>query len=396
MYDEKRVLKEFIEAVPIIDYVRRRIVVDNAANTTVRDDETYTIIDLACGRGYLSMILSECLPPSKVERFVLVDKGWPMHGTIPGPQHISWEHIYGIHPSSPSSSSSSSNDNGNSETCVFIETEKANEEGNARSNEDDHCKNINLPSSQGHCYYSTWPIPLNTAKVDLKKSKEIRMLERRLLSFDSSSSSSSPLQYTTIAGLNAAIANTGSGNKGPIILVAIHLCGTLSLKAVDLFNNNPRVRYFCLKPCCLPGMVRSTLCVCICRSHVTTSNFCSRTILHSHQVHVKRHEIFHLGKHTFDSKLVCMAGRWNKNEWKGPHRNVTKVCFDRWVENLYLGINDSSSSSSFCDENTKDCGGDGSKVNVVTKVQKTIPVQNDGGYQNEFLFAERRSVMGPS
>jgi len=277
MYDEKRVLKEFIEAVPIIDYVRR--LVTAATTTDLQDDEKYTIIDLACGRGYLSMILSECLPPNKVERFVLVDKGWPMHGTIPGPQHISWEHIYGIHPSSPSSSSSSSsNDNGNSETCVFIETEEANEEGNARSNEDDQCKNINLPSSQGHCYYSTWPIPLNTAKVDLKKSKEIRMLERRLLSFDSSSSSSSSLQYTTIAGdnengLNAAISNTGSGNKGPIILVAIHLCGTLSLKAVDLFNNNPRVRYFCLKPCCLPGMVRSTLCVCICRSHVTTANF---------------------------------------------------------------------------------------------------------------------------
>jgi hypothetical protein len=84
-----------------------------------------------------------------------------------------------------------------------------------------------------------------------------------------------------------------------------------------------------------------------------------------------------------------MHGRWNKNEWKGPNRNVTKVCFDRWVENLYLGINDSSVCG---DEDAKDSSADGSrKVNeeVVTKVQKTIPVQNDGGYQNEFLFAER-------
>jgi hypothetical protein len=273
MYDEKRVLKEFIEAVPIIDYVRR-LVLTTDANTTVKDDdEKYTIIDLACGRGYLSMILSECLPPNKVERFVLVDKGWPMHGTVPGPQHISWEHIYGIHPSSPSSSSSSSssssNDNGNSEICVFIETEEGKEEGNARSNEDDQCNNSNLPPpSHGHCYYNTWPIPLNTAKVDLKKSKEIRMLERRLLSVDASSSSSSSSRQhnTTIAGnnengLNAATnANEGrEGKGGPIILVAIHLCGTLSLKAVELFNNNPRVQYFCLKPCCLPGMVRSTL-----------------------------------------------------------------------------------------------------------------------------------------
>jgi hypothetical protein len=271
MYDEKRVLKEFIEAVPIIDNVRRLVMTASATTTDLKDDEKYTIIDLACGRGYLSMILSECLPPNKVERFVLVDKGWPMHGTVPGPQHISWEHIYGIHPSSPSSSSSSSssNDNVNSETCVFIETEKEKEEANARSNEDNQCNNSNLPPpSQGHCYYSTWPIPLNTAKVDLKKSKEIRMLERRLLSVDASSSSysSSRQHNTTIAGnnengLNAAT-NTKEGREGkggPIILVAIHLCGTLSLKAVELFNNNPRVQYFCLKPCCLPGMVRSTL-----------------------------------------------------------------------------------------------------------------------------------------
>ena len=268
LYDEKRVLKEFIEAVPIIDYVRRLVTASAPTTDLKDDDEKYTIIDLACGRGYLSMILSECLPPNKVERFVLVDKGWPMHGTVPGPHHISWEHIYGIHPCSSSSSSSSSRDNVNSETCVFIETEKEKEEGNARSNEDNQCNNSNLPPPlQGHCYYSTWPIPLNTAKVNLKKSKEIRMLERRLLpSFDSSSSSSSLQHNTTIAGddengLSNAATNTNERRegKGPIILVAIHLCGTLSLKAVELFNNNPRVQYFCLKPCCLPGMVRSTL-----------------------------------------------------------------------------------------------------------------------------------------
>jgi hypothetical protein len=66
-----------------------------------------------------------------------------------------------------------------------------------------------------------------------------------------------------------------------------------------------------------------------------------------------------------------MPGKWNKNAWKGPHRGATKACFERWVENLYLGINDAD---------------DG-----ITKMRKTIVVQHDGGYQNEFLFAERSS-----
>lgn len=110
---------EFIEDVPIIDYVRHLVV--ETTTTDLKYDEKYAIIDLACGRGYLSMILSECLPPTKVEPFVLVDKGWPRHGTIPGPQHLSWENIYGIHPSSISLSSNE---------------EEEEEEGKYRSNGD--------------------------------------------------------------------------------------------------------------------------------------------------------------------------------------------------------------------------------------------------------------------
>jgi len=85
-------------------------------------------------------------------------------------------------------------------------------------------------------------------------------------------------------------------------------------------------------------------------------------------VHVKRHEIFTLGSHSFDSKLVCMAGRWKKNVWKGTPRTTTKSYFERWAENLFLGIDDTDT----------------------VKVQKRIMVQQNGGYQNEFLFAERR------
>ena len=99
-----------------------------------------------------------------------------MHNIKPEAHHISWTHIYGS----------------------FKEVEDQ-----------------SIP-----CYYETWPIKLNTSKVDLKKSKEIKSLEQRIMT-----------------------------NKGPVIIVAVHLCGTLSLKAVQLFNNNPDVRFFCLKPC---------------------------------------------------------------------------------------------------------------------------------------------------
>jgi hypothetical protein len=73
-------------------------------------------------------------------------------------------------------------------------------------------------------------------------------------------------------------------------------------------------------------------------------------------------------------QLVCMSGKWNKNSWKGPHRSATGACFERWTENLYLGINDADADA---DDAT------------TTKMRKTIEVQRDGGYQNEFLFAER-------
>ncbi|KAL7521591.1 hypothetical protein ACHAWX_006268 [Stephanocyclus meneghinianus] len=260
LFQKDRVIKEFVEAAPIIDAVKR--LVDDAV---LVNGQQFTIFDLACGRGYLSMTLSHLLPPEKVKKLVLVDKQWPMHNMTPKPHHISWTHIYGSH----------------------------------KKVEDQ-----SIP-----CYFDTWPIELHTSKMDLKSSQQIRNMEDFHLR-----------------------------DKGPIILVAVHLCGTLSLKAVQLFNNNPEIRFFCLKPCCLPGMV-----------------------------HAKRHEIFRLGNHSFDSKLVCMAGKWKKNVWNGPPRTTTKAYFERWAENLFLGIDSTDTA----------------------KIQKSIMVQRNGGYQNEFLFAER-------
>jgi hypothetical protein len=270
LFNQERVLKEFIEAAPIIDAVR--IFVDRAPQG-LSESEKFTVIDLASGKGFLSMFLSDMLPPSKIRRFVLMDKAWPMHGAAPQPHHISWDHIYGEPPLDPSETSMDS-------------------------------------SSKPKMYVDAWPIPLATSKQDLKHGNQRRNLEAKFLSNE------------------------------PVILLAVHLCGTLSLKAVNFFNDHPNViRFFALKPCCLPGMI-----------------------------HAKRDEVFSFGNHhSFDSKLVCVHGKWNKDKWRGPLRAKLEAYFEVWAKNLFLGIDDSTARKGLVH----------------------VEVQHGGGFQNSFIFAER-------
>ena len=280
--------------------------------------------------GYLSMILSEMLPPSKVERFLLIDKAWASHGTEPSPHHMNWDHVCHAH------------------------------------------------------YKDTWPIPLIPSKQDLKSGRQRRNLQQHYLE-----------------GAN-------------VILLAVHLCGTLSLKAVDLFNHNSSVHFFGLKPCCLPGMI-----------------------------HAKRKEIFELTdptqhfKYCFPAEAVCLHGKWNKNTWQGPHRTSMKAYFSAWADHLFRGMaanpmmdgseSDGSRPAAMAggDDSGDDSGDNhGDSTNTAQhepkkepttvpattaaandapttttatttihmsaqKMQKTIMVQSGGGYQNEFLFAQR-------
>lgn len=76
-----------------------------------------------------------------------------------------------------------------------------------------------------HIIGREWPITLTIRKQNIKKGREHRML--------------SDLVF--------------SAASGPVALLSVHLCGGLSCKAVDMFNDNPKVALFALKPCCLPG-----------------------------------------------------------------------------------------------------------------------------------------------
>ena len=92
IFKKDRVMKELIESAPVIQFVKRAI--DNQND----NDETkkFTIIDLCSGKGYLSMFLSEILPPEKVDKFILVDKAWAIASkkttTSLKPHHMNWDH----------------------------------------------------------------------------------------------------------------------------------------------------------------------------------------------------------------------------------------------------------------------------------------------------------------
>jgi hypothetical protein len=70
-------------------------------------------------------------------------------------------------------------------------------------------------------YFETWPIPLCTSKQDLKQKCNQRQLKKRL--FDLA--------------------------PGLVLIIAVHLCGTLSVRAVDLFNDSTaKMQFLALKP----------------------------------------------------------------------------------------------------------------------------------------------------
>jgi hypothetical protein len=166
-------------------------------------------------------------------------------------------------------------------------------------------------------YYEDWPTTLTTSKQDLKCKSSVRGMKRRIL----------------------------DEAPGDIVVLAVHLCGTLSLKALDLFNSHEKCSFLVLKPCCLPGLV-----------------------------HSKRDEVFVVGDHSFDSKEVCSNGRFKGNVWKGPPRHLIRGKFERWARNLEQGAK---------------LRGDG------VRRLENITVQTEGGFQNAFIFAEHEQATAP-
>ena len=251
LYKPGRILKELVETAPVIAAVLAYV-------EALPPGRRATVVDLCCGKGYLSMFLAELLPPERVRGCVLVDKAWPRHDIrhdTPADRHINPEHIWG--------------------------------------------------------YRDAWPLPLATSALDLKKRCSRKRLGERL--------------------------GDGDGDDA-VLLLGVHLCGTLSLRACELFNDNDAAALLVLKPCCLPGMAHAR-------------------------------DVFALGSHSFAAREVAAPGRFTAGgAWVGPPRRDLAERFGVWCDHLLRGV----------------AVGEGG-----AKAIERAEIQVKGGFQNQFLFAER-------
>lgn len=208
------------------------------------------VLDLCSGFGYLAMFLSEMLPPHKVDRIVCVDIAFAPHNVPRQPHHLNPEHLY--------------------------------DEG--------------------------WPVRITTSRCDLKSASDRRGLVRTFLA----GGSGSDAHLSTPSG-SEADPSSGSGavvSRRPAILLGVHLCGTLSLRAAELFTLTPCVRFLALKPCCLPPLIFS-----------------------------QRAESFRIGEHTFLAASVCADVGWKRGRWVGrSSREEVERKFGMWASHLARGV----------------------------------------------------------
>mmetsp|Transcript_138912 Transcript_138912/g.241553 ORF Transcript_138912/g.241553 Transcript_138912/m.241553 type:complete len:448 (-) Transcript_138912:566-1909(-) len=95
---------------------------------------------------------------------------------------------------------------------------------------------------------------------------------------------------------------------GPVIVLGVHLCGLLSIRAVQTFNDNPRCSFMALKPCCLPPPWPGRR---------------------------PDERVWTLGGHRIVARDVCARGSYNKNQWSGPPKAYLRPTFQRWAADLF-------------------------------------------------------------
>ena len=236
-----RVAKELNECAPVIDRCLRFL--DERVPVPPADPaERVNVLDLCSGFGYLGMFLSECLDPERCQRIVLVDKQWPMHGDPRGalPHQINWNHVYGCEVREGDFLRPEVFEDPERVTRRFDATEYYAARGNNKrttpgdgrdgcdddgnDDEDDDAQKKKTPLVP-HFWRPRWPVPLATRKMDVKQAGQLRQMERHVF----------------------------QKHRGPFVILAVHLCGTLSIKAVEMFNHHPTAAMFALKPCCLPS-----------------------------------------------------------------------------------------------------------------------------------------------
>lgn len=172
-----------------------------------------------------------------------------------------------------------------------------------------------------------WPIRLSTSHANLRIPSDRRALAKNFLS-----------------------------HGAPAMLLGVHLCGRLSLRCIELFNDCPGFAFLALKPCCLPD-----------------------------KLFAQRGDVFGVGAHCFPAAAVSVDGKWNKGRWVGRSgRDEIERKYSVWVDNLSKCVE--------CDPDDADGGGGGggggeaAGGDGVTIRHHTV---QQSWFLNSFIFASR-------
>jgi len=157
-------------------------------------NDPITIVDMCSGVGYLSMFLSHLLPAEKVGRIIPIDVLFPAH---------------------------------NNASTTIHSTKKTNDslQRNGKIEEEVRSSSPACHLSVGHLSSEIHPIPIKPRRANIKKGRELRQISKYCVS-------SAP---------------------GPVIILGVHLCKSLSVHTTRLFTMNNNASRLYLKPCCLPG-----------------------------------------------------------------------------------------------------------------------------------------------
>eukprot|EP00411_Alexandrium_monilatum_P049840 CAMPEP_0175467124 /NCGR_PEP_ID=MMETSP0095-20121207/71158_1 /TAXON_ID=311494 /ORGANISM="Alexandrium monilatum, Strain CCMP3105" /LENGTH=347 /DNA_ID=CAMNT_0016768487 /DNA_START=44 /DNA_END=1084 /DNA_ORIENTATION=+ len=168
-----------------------------------------------------------------------------------------------------------------------------------------------------HLQGGRWPFELAYRKYDLKSSSGQRQLQEHVV----------------------------AQAPGPVALLGVHLCGVLSLHAVQFFNDHPRCTFLALKPCCLPPLTLA-----------------------------KQQFVWKLGGHSISAADVCAPGEYVRSRWTGPQRKSAQgATFRRWASSLFAAV---------------DAGEQGHKELADFELVR-VPEGQEPRYQTLFAFAER-------
>eukprot|EP00929_Paragymnodinium_shiwhaense_P000817 TRINITY_DN101023_c0_g1_i1.p1 TRINITY_DN101023_c0_g1~~TRINITY_DN101023_c0_g1_i1.p1 ORF type:complete len:469 (-),score=89.81 TRINITY_DN101023_c0_g1_i1:26-1432(-) len=281
-------IKEAREAAPVIEFVQHRM------KSLAVQDGPVTIMDLCSGLGFLGMFLAEMLPADRVAAIVLLDQAWPMKGQ-----------------EAANSTVAGAEDEDVAETAQGEEGEEDAKESTPQvlSKRKQQGKQSRTRLNWDHIYGLPWPVMLTTRRSDLKLPSTHAQIVSKIL----------------------------EPAPGPVLILGVHLCGILSIRALETFNRGPKTVGVVLKPCCLPG-----------------------------QSYMRQKVRWSLGAHSFAASEVCMWGKYNKGQWQGPPKDSLASRFRAWAHNLYEGI----------------------EVGSGRKDSMRIPIV-EGHYQDAYLMAER-------